>query len=50
MPDEEVRLSSGGCTLAGTFADVPAPMAAALLITGSGKVDRDSNARMLRTG
>lgn len=48
--DEDVRFASGGCTLAGTFAEVAAPVAAALIITGSGRIDRDSDARRLRTG
>jgi pimeloyl-ACP methyl ester carboxylesterase len=50
MADEEVRIPSDGCTLAGTFTDPPSPVAAALVVTGSGKVDRDTNARLLRIG
>ena len=54
MPDEEIHfhcagLNSAGVTLAGTFAAVPEPVAAALLITGSGKLNRDSDARTIKT-
>jgi len=35
MRSEEVTSDSAGCTLAGTFTEVAAPVAAALLITGS---------------
>jgi uncharacterized protein len=50
MSSEEVRFDSGGYTIAGTFTDVTAPVAAALLITGSGRLNRDSDVRLLRTG
>ncbi len=50
MGGEEVRFASGGCTIAGTFTEVADPVAAALVITGSGKINRDTDARMLRTG
>ncbi len=55
MSGEEVSFDSGGCSLAGTFTAAASPVAAALLITGSGRTDRDSNARlsggrMLRIG
>ena len=46
--EDEVRFDSDGITLAGTFTEVAAPVAAMLLITGSGKIDRDSNARALK--
>ncbi len=49
MPDEEIHFASAGITLAGTFAPVPEPVAAALLITGSGKLNRDSDARAIKT-
>jgi len=49
MPDEEIQFTSAGITLAGTFATVPEPVAAALLITGSGKLNRDSDARAIKT-
>ena len=44
----EVNVDSGGCTLAGTFTAAPAPVAAALVITGSGRINRDSDMRGLR--
>jgi uncharacterized protein len=56
MRGENVTFDSGrytggritGCTIAGTFTDASTqaggPVAAALLITGSGKTDRDSTA------
>lgn len=55
MSSTEVRIDSGGCSLAATYAEAAAPVAAALLIQGSGRVNRDSDARMqggmkLRTG
>jgi pimeloyl-ACP methyl ester carboxylesterase len=50
MGDEDVRFGSDGCTIAGTFTEVTTPVAAALIITGSGKINRDSDARLLRTG
>jgi len=55
MNGQEVRFDSGGCTLEGTFTEVASPVAAALLIAGSGRVNRDSDAWLpggmrLRTG
>jgi uncharacterized protein len=55
MNGQEVRFNSDGCTIAGTFTEPTRPIAAALLITGSGKVNRDSDAQLplhqsLRTG
>jgi uncharacterized protein len=52
---EDIRFDADGCSLAGTFTAVATPVAAALLITGSGKTDRDSDVRlpgglMLRAG
>jgi uncharacterized protein len=44
----QVAFDSDGCRLAGTFIDAPNPVAAALVIPGSGRVDRDSNTRQLR--
>jgi uncharacterized protein len=41
--DAEVAFDSDGCRLAGTFIDAPDPVAAAVVIPGSGQVDRDSN-------
>ena len=46
MTSEEVRFRSGACTLAGTFQPAADPAAAALLISGSGKVDRNSDAKL----
>ena len=55
MTSAEVRFGSGGIQLAGTYAEAANPVAAALVITGSGKLNRDSDARwlgipVLRTG
>ena len=55
MPSEEVTFYSDGCTIAGTFTEAADPVAAALLITGGGRTDRNSDARlpggrMLRIG
>lgn len=44
-----VRFDSGGCAIAGTLTLVAEPVAAALVITGSGKLNRDSDARLGRT-
>ena len=49
MRSEEVSFYSGGCTIAGTFTEAADPVAAALLITGSGRSDRNSNARLPAT-
>jgi uncharacterized protein len=49
MRSQDVSFGSGGIALAGTFAEpdeTAGPVAAALLITGSGKTDRDSDARL----
>jgi uncharacterized protein len=55
MSSQDVTFDSDGCTLAGTYAQAERPLAAALLISGSGKTDRDSDVRlplhqMLRSG
>ncbi len=55
MSTQDVTFDSGGCTLAGTYAEAAQPVAAALLIQGSGKTDRDSDVhlplhQMLRGG
>ncbi len=47
MTGEEVRFDSGGVQLAGTYAEAANPVAAALVITGSGRINRDSDARLL---
>lgn len=46
MNSEEVEFDSGGCRLAGTFINVSDPVAAALLISGSGRTDRNSDVRL----
>jgi uncharacterized protein len=47
---EDVSFRSGDLTLTGTFAPVHSPIAAALLMSGSGETDRDSNTPKLRLG
>jgi hypothetical protein len=44
--NQEIRFDSDGCAIAGTFTEAEAPVAAALLINGGGRLDRDSNARL----
>jgi uncharacterized protein len=46
MSAEDVTFDSGGCTLAGTYQSAASPVAGALLITGSGRTDRDSSVRL----
>jgi hypothetical protein len=48
--ETEAHFYSDGTHIAGTLAGVPHPVAAALLITGSGKINRDSDARLGRRG
>jgi hypothetical protein len=43
---EEITFDSDGCALAGTFVQAPDPAAAALLIVGSGRTDRNSDVRL----
>jgi pimeloyl-ACP methyl ester carboxylesterase len=43
---ENVTFDSDGCTLAGTYAQAAQPVAAALLIPGSGRTDRDSDVKL----
>ena len=55
MPGEEVTFYSSGRAIAGTFTEAADPVAAALLVPGGGKSDRNSDARlpggrMLRIG
>jgi hypothetical protein len=42
----DVRIDSVGCSLAATYAEVTEPVAAALLIPGSGRTDRNSDVRL----
>lgn len=42
----QIAFDSDGCSLAGTITDVGAASGAALLITGSGRTDRDSDVRL----
>ncbi len=46
MSTQDVTFDSGGCTLAGTYAEAVQPVAAALLIQGSGKTDRNSDVHL----
>jgi uncharacterized protein len=46
MTGQDVRFDSGGVELAGTYLEAEHPIAAALVITGSGKTDRDSDAAL----
>jgi len=46
MREQDVTFYSGGSTLAGTFTEAASPVAAALLVTGSGRTNRDSGARL----
>jgi len=49
-PGTDAHFYSEGTLIAGTLAEVAHPVAAALLITGSGKLNRDSDARLGRRG
>lgn len=46
MSDENITFESGDVTLAGSYRDVASPVAAALLLPGSGRTDRDSDAKL----
>src|SRR5215469_11354705 len=46
MNEQDVTFDSDGCGLAGTYAEAVQPVAAALLIPGSGRTDRNSDARI----
>jgi uncharacterized protein len=46
----DAHFYSEGCHLTGTLTEVPSPVAAAVVITGSGKLNRDSDARLGRRG
>jgi pimeloyl-ACP methyl ester carboxylesterase len=47
---ELVSFQSDGLAIAGTFVDAPTSCAAALILSGSGKPDRDGNIRKLPVG
>ena len=42
----DVRIDSDGCSLAATYLEAAGPVAAALLIVGSGRTDRNSDVRL----
>jgi uncharacterized protein len=46
MSGTEVTFAAAGCTLAGTYTEATHPVAAALLISGGGKTDRDSDVKL----
>lgn len=46
MQSSDVRIESAGCALAATYAEVADPVAAVLLIPGSGRTDRNSDVRL----
>jgi uncharacterized protein len=46
VSNSDVRIDAHGCVLAGTYAEAAEPVAAALLIPGSGRTDRNSDARL----
>ena len=52
MPEHHVTFPSGELTLAGTFTTPEAPShgPAVLLVTGSGRVDRDTDMKKMRLG
>lgn len=54
MSDEDITVDSGGVTLAARYRDMASPVAAAVLISGSGRTDRNSDVRLgllrLRSG
>lgn len=50
MPIEDVRFDSDGCSLAGTCVDESEPVAAALVLPGSGRTNRDSDVPKLPLG
>ena len=46
MTSTEITFESAGCTLAATYLEVTSPVAAAVLITGSGKTGRNPDVRL----
>jgi pimeloyl-ACP methyl ester carboxylesterase len=47
MNSTDITFDSAGCSLAGTFTEADRPVAAALLIAGGGKTDRNSDVQLL---
>lgn len=46
MTPAEIRIDADGCSLAATYLEAAEPIAAALLIVGSGRTDRNSDVRL----
>jgi pimeloyl-ACP methyl ester carboxylesterase len=46
VQSSDVRIDAAGCVLAGTYTEATEPIAAALLIPGSGRTDRNSDVRL----
>jgi pimeloyl-ACP methyl ester carboxylesterase len=46
VQSSDVRIDAAGCVLAATYTEAATPVAAALLITGSGRTDRNSDVRL----
>lgn len=46
MSPTDVQIDSGGCSLAATYLEAAEPIAAALLIVGSGRTDRNSDVQL----
>lgn len=46
MTGTDITFDSAGCALAATYLEVTSPVAAAVLITGSGQTDRNSDVRL----
>jgi uncharacterized protein len=46
VQSSDVHIDAAGCLLAATYAEVASPVAAALLIAGSGRTDRNSDVRL----
>src|SRR5580704_1327336 len=46
MTGTDITFDSAGCALAATYVEVTSPVAAAVLITGSGRTDRNSDVRL----
>ncbi len=46
MHSSDVRIDAAGCVLAGSYVEAAEPVAAALLMPGSGRTDRNSDVRL----